>query len=1207
MASDSYSFIDIAVLDPVRERFAAGDSLLILSSTLDEIAWANGPGAALLGYATVEAAIGSPPNIGALATRQIRATRGFPDIPGSHPVSVRLTQGLASFTVAFLASGITLPDGEAAILLAQPTPQAGAGGQQAAKRAISGFASEDYIAAIVDADGRVMAASRDPAEPRLDHEAILGLVGDVGREKDRLVKKLVEVGTDRIPCGIARLTDDPVLHLLVIVETAADVPTESLAPVATEEGQRVPPADAVAMREETADKAAATNQSGADADGEDHWYFKDGEDDTRKEAAGTVATDASARSGSESAAGEAAEPPASPPSDPCLPSSPMKFVWRTDADGRFSSISDDFIRTLGGMAEEIVGRSFAEVASALGFDQEGEIARLLERRDTWSGHSVMWPVKGTAWRVPVDLAGLPIYGRERVFEGFRGFGVARFGEAVTVPLAAGTTGTAPQTGKSNAPEKAPHPANDDSREVTTGQPSMRERIGGGAETHAPEADGAETHVSFDDPFEGEPPALAVERGPERRFSDKIIRLAEHRSTLPENGLSSAERHAFREIGARLKKEDAASAPEKHGQEEQRPAAPATGDAAKTEVTHEAPASSDSEAEGRTTDATVAPETVAEVPGETPVPSREAEASPQEATDGNPAEPATETDVSAAAAETREVEETRASAARGTTDAESIGPDGVSEAPAAAEIPEPHPKARAGILAGGDTPSAFFLPAHVRPELYSTILSRLPLPVLIHAGDILHYANPRFLELVGYPSIEEIGSAGGLGELFADPTQTENGKDRKLCLKHKDGGIFPVEAFLQSVPWENGKALLMALGHAEKQVEPKPAEQEPAGAVADAEALNARIGELGAIIDTATDGVVLLDKEGTIRSISRPAEALFGFDNADVVGKPFASLFAIESQRAARDYLASLSDNGVASVLNDGLELIGREAEGRFIPLFMTIGRLPHENGYCAVVRDVTQWKRAEEELTQARSLAERASSQKTDFLARISHEIRTPLNAIIGFSELIMDEKFGPVGNERYRDYLRDINRSGNHVLDLVNDLLDISKIEAGEQEMNYEAVSLNETLAETVAMMQPQANRERVIIRSSFLSRLPEVVADLRSMRQIALNLLSNAIRYTLAGGQVIVSTAYEPTGEVVIRVRDTGIGMSQVEIEQALKPFKQLNALKRPRGDGTGLGLPLTKAMVEANRARFSIHSVPGEGTLVEVSFPSTRVLAD
>nr|WP_295814270.1 HAMP domain-containing sensor histidine kinase [uncultured Nitratireductor sp.] len=170
-----------------------------------------------------------------------------------------------------------------------------------------------------------------------------------------------------------------------------------------------------------------------------------------------------------------------------------------------------------------------------------------------------------------------------------------------------------------------------------------------------------------------------------------------------------------------------------------------------------------------------------------------------------------------------------------------------------------------------------------------------------------------------------------------------------------------------------------------------------------------------------------------------------------------------------------------------------------------------------------------------------------------------------------------------------------------------ISKIEAGEQEMHYEAVSLNDVLGETVAMMQPQANRERVIIRSSFASNLPEVVADPRSVRQIALNLLSNAVRYTPAGGQVIISTAYSADGSVVMRVRDTGIGMNPAEIEEALKPFKQINSLKRKRGDGTGLGLPLTRAMVEANRAVFAINSVPAEGTLVEVSFPPTRVLAD
>ncbi|MCB1453837.1 MAG: PAS domain S-box protein, partial [Rhizobiaceae bacterium] len=482
---------------------------------------------------------------------------------------------------------------------------------------------------------------------------------------------------------------------------------------------------------------------------------------------------------------------------------------------------------------------------------------------------------------------------------------------------------------------------------------------------------------------------------------------------------------------------------------------------------------------------------------------------------------------------------------------------------------------------------------------STVLSRLPLPLLIHSGDELHYANREFLSLTGYRSLAEFDLAGGMDAIFAGTYEADGTNGQTLRLRARDGSEFPVHAFLQSVGWQGGKALLLALRRADAPEAPRAADVDPGD-------LEARLAELRTIIDTATDGVVIIDNDGTIRSVSKPAEALFGYNGPDLTGRSFASLFAIESQRPAREYLDGLAGNGVASVLNDGREVIGREAQGRFIPLFMTIGRLPQDSGFCAVLRDITHWKRAEEELTEARAAAERASSQKTEFLARVSHEIRTPLNAIIGFSELMIDEKFGPIGSERYRDYLNDINRSGNHVLDLVNDLLDISKIEAGQQELAYEAVSLNDVLSEAVAMMQPQANRERVIIRSSLASSLPDVVADLRSIRQIALNLLSNAIRYTPAGGQVVVSTVYE-AGDIAMRVRDTGVGMAAAEIEQALKPFKQINALKRPRGDGTGLGLPLTKAMVEANRARFTIQSTPGEGTLVEITFPSTRVLAD
>jgi signal transduction histidine kinase len=178
-------------------------------------------------------------------------------------------------------------------------------------------------------------------------------------------------------------------------------------------------------------------------------------------------------------------------------------------------------------------------------------------------------------------------------------------------------------------------------------------------------------------------------------------------------------------------------------------------------------------------------------------------------------------------------------------------------------------------------------------------------------------------------------------------------------------------------------------------------------------------------------------------------------------------------------------------------------------------------------------------------------------------------------------------------------------VISLVNDLLDLSKIEAGKLELNFVSVSLNDIVHQCVAIMQPQANRERIIIRTSLLPTLPPVVADERSVRQIVLNLLSNSIKFTGAGGQVIVSTALTDQGEAVMRVRDTGIGMNEKELQTALEPFRQV--VTSGRVGGTGLGLPLTKALAEANRASFTIRSAVDAGTLVEIAFPATRVLAE
>ena len=232
-----------------------------------------------------------------------------------------------------------------------------------------------------------------------------------------------------------------------------------------------------------------------------------------------------------------------------------------------------------------------------------------------------------------------------------------------------------------------------------------------------------------------------------------------------------------------------------------------------------------------------------------------------------------------------------------------------------------------------------------------------------------------------------------------------------------------------------------------------------------------------------------------------------------------------------------------------------------------------------------------------------APSRKADFLAKVSHELRTPLNSIIGFAEIMKDEQLGPVGNDRYRGYIRDIHESGMYALSLVNDLLDISKIEAGEFELNFAAVDVNDVAGESVHSMQPQAQRRRVLLRTDFEDDLPFVLADRRSIKQIILNLVSNAIKFTDSGGQVIVSTQRTGAGGIKIRVRDTGIGMSEDEIEVAMKPFQQPDTAPRKQV-GTGLGLPLTKALVEANRATFKLRSTSDAGTRIDVTFGANRI---
>ncbi|MBY3323022.1 PAS domain S-box protein [Rhizobium laguerreae] len=1269
MPAVQYPFIDIAVHARVRERFSRGEAMVLFSADLARLLWANGAGAELFGHSAVYDLLDQGVDRTDITFRQLEtAARQLTDIGDSRSLMIRVARGFQRAQVQAAAELIRLSQGEKAILFSVPVSAKPLAAGASAAQMLQGLDDPDTHMAVIGANGEVIAASPGFASLGISEQTAKTLINLAGAHPDRLVKRPVATGRGNLPAAVGKLSDEPALNLLFAVETAighldpVDTPAqeESGPPAEVLQDDPVTPAglteiiDAVSGIEEveetleeiageseqpaetaaaSADEAVEETHPAADAEPESDGNMIDsGADETTEPAAvieddvtsiaetvETATAEPLAEAGEtpveEAPAAVHEEPAIAPSLVPDTPPAPelaaepgfvfrpnsraTRFVWKIDAEGRFTEVSHEFAEAVGPHASDIIGSAFGDVAALFNLDPDGKLSEALARRDTWSGKTILWPIEGTSLVVPVDLAALPTYTRNRDFDGFRGFGVVRLSDAQEDPLALGLTlgpdgighnaaslgpVAEPVAEVADEAEAAPQEVSAeiiaaeeiDYQAFTAAEPESPETEETGSEeitaeeaivqTSAPESAVEEQAVGADETpaaepaadVSDEPPALRISETPKRRFSDKIVQL--HNSGA---GLTAAEQANFREIAKRL---------EAFGASKDEPSSPAPAEPAVTETAgfEEAPGPEAFDVETPTTE-------------QADIPSDE-EIVPQEAILENAIE-AREDD--GATEEPNVIYEDEAT-------------EGLEETASQIEV------------------LTSFIPPRIKMTdgLSVGTVDQLPVAVLIHIGDALIHANPEFMRLTGYGTLEALREVGGIEALLQRRELEENAAGSgTMMLVKADDTLAPVTARLQSVRWEDANALMLALmpvegkedGRGDANRSEGRSEGRPERMVEKVAKLQVEVEELRSILETATDGVVVIGTEGDIRSMNRSASALFNYDEQETRGKPFVMLFAHESQKAVIDYLNGLSDHGVASVLNDGREVIGREAAGGFVPLFMTMGQLTSSNGYCAVIRDITQWKRTEDELRNAKGAAETANAHKTDFLARVSHEIRTPLNAIIGFSDMMAGERFGPIGHPRYIEYANDIGRSGRHVLDIVNDLLDISKIEAGEMDLDFAAVGLNEAVSEAVALVQPQANGQRVIIRTALSHAVPEVVADLRSIKQIALNILSNAIRFTPSGGQIVVSTSYEANGSVVLRVRDTGIGMTRSELDQAMKPFRQVSSTQsRHRGDGTGLGLPLTKAMVDANRATFSINSAPNEGTLVEITFPSQRVLA-
>ena len=355
-----------------------------------------------------------------------------------------------------------------------------------------------------------------------------------------------------------------------------------------------------------------------------------------------------------------------------------------------------------------------------------------------------------------------------------------------------------------------------------------------------------------------------------------------------------------------------------------------------------------------------------------------------------------------------------------------------------------------------------------------------------------------------------------------------------------------------------------------------------------------------VVAALSDPALAADAKGHVIAMNARASQLLG---ESARGEPLLNMLPPDLKADAAAYIAASGARGIERALEDGRETrIHKGADS--VPVRAAFARLA--TGEILVqFHDLSAARAAEEALRRAREEAEIASQHKTEFLARISHELRTPLNAIIGFAEIMETGRLGPIGNAKYEGYVKDIRESGNLLLSLINDLLDLSKAESGRIELDPDAVEIRPIVMGVLSLLGPLADKNGVALSASIPKNMPAIVADERSVKQILLNLAGNAIKFTGEdGGEVGVSARMDAAGAVHIEVSDNGPGMDSEDLKRAMEPYRRTRS---GRGrEGTGLGLPLARALVEANKAQFAILSQPGKGTVVRLTFPSALVLA-
>ena len=361
----------------------------------------------------------------------------------------------------------------------------------------------------------------------------------------------------------------------------------------------------------------------------------------------------------------------------------------------------------------------------------------------------------------------------------------------------------------------------------------------------------------------------------------------------------------------------------------------------------------------------------------------------------------------------------------------------------------------------------------------------------------------------------------------------------------------------------------------------------------------------------------------------PGDARLTRETLNDAGTPAFAVAHVESLSAALDHLAGNRSDVVLLDLSlpdaHGLDGVRRmQAAHPSVPVVVLTGLADPATSFATIqagaedflvkgqgdselmaraIRYAIERKRNQMEILEAKERAELANRAKSEFLANMSHELRTPLNAIIGFSEMIYREVIGPLGVPGYKDYAKAVHDSGSHLLEIINDILDLSKIEAGKIELHEETVQIADIVTACVRLVEERAKEDGVRLAVEVPDGLPPLHADARLLKQILLNLLSNAVKFTPQGGHVKVSAAIEGDG-LVIDVIDTGIGMAAADVERAMLPFSQIDSALNRKFSGTGLGLPIANSLTATHGGRLEFESAPGKGTTARIRLPAERI---